>query len=276
MKTKKIIRLGMVLLCSGLLIGTTGCKKWGCTDSNADNYDSKAKKDDGSCVYDNYLTALNQEAYDAADGIMGGKLYSKFWATETGWAAPSGITATDISDYGNFYRCKQCHGWDRMGKEGWYCNRAPKTSRPSVGINLVPHITADDITEIFEHIKNPTGREVNTALTQDGTNGQGDAMPNFGKLLTDAQIWDIVKFLKEEAYDVTNLYDLVVTGTYPNGVRTVSNIGKDGSKTAGDAFYASNCATCHGADGLTIPIVDGPDTLTPGYFGRNKPYEFTA
>jgi hypothetical protein len=30
----------------------TSCKKEGCTDSTASNYDSKAKKNDGSCVYD--------------------------------------------------------------------------------------------------------------------------------------------------------------------------------------------------------------------------------
>lgn len=30
----------------------TGCKKEGCTNGIATNYDSKAKKDDGSCVYD--------------------------------------------------------------------------------------------------------------------------------------------------------------------------------------------------------------------------------
>lgn len=29
----------------------TGCKKEGCTDSAANNYDSEAKKDDGTCTY---------------------------------------------------------------------------------------------------------------------------------------------------------------------------------------------------------------------------------
>lgn len=33
------------------LLAVTGCKKKGCTDPNAENYSSSAKKDDGSCKY---------------------------------------------------------------------------------------------------------------------------------------------------------------------------------------------------------------------------------
>jgi hypothetical protein len=42
------------------LIGTTAisCKKEGCTDSTANNYNSKAKKDDGSCTYDNNVVPV--------------------------------------------------------------------------------------------------------------------------------------------------------------------------------------------------------------------------
>ncbi|CAN5508436.1 hypothetical protein BH11BAC2_BH11BAC2_18870 [soil metagenome] len=45
-KNKSI--LGLIILT--ILIGA-GCKKEGCTDSNADNYDSKADKSNSSCVY---------------------------------------------------------------------------------------------------------------------------------------------------------------------------------------------------------------------------------
>jgi hypothetical protein len=47
MKTLKTITLAAFVLTLGL---TTSCKKEGCTDSSALNYDSDAKKDDGSCV----------------------------------------------------------------------------------------------------------------------------------------------------------------------------------------------------------------------------------
>ena len=42
-----------VFAASILLIGagSTSCKKKGCIDVNADNYNAEAKKDDGSCTY---------------------------------------------------------------------------------------------------------------------------------------------------------------------------------------------------------------------------------
>ncbi len=47
---KKINSILMVILFAVLLVNT-GCKKEGCTDPDSINYDSEAKKDDGSCEY---------------------------------------------------------------------------------------------------------------------------------------------------------------------------------------------------------------------------------
>ena len=49
MKTKHIILPFLSFL---IISGTYSCKKKGCTDPIAYNYNSKAKKDDGSCQYD--------------------------------------------------------------------------------------------------------------------------------------------------------------------------------------------------------------------------------
>jgi rhodanese-related sulfurtransferase len=51
MKTKKIGFISMLLIAS-ILIAFTSCKKDGCTDPLANNYDEDAKKDDGTCLYD--------------------------------------------------------------------------------------------------------------------------------------------------------------------------------------------------------------------------------
>lgn len=43
-------------------VGMASCKKEGCTDSNATNYDSKAKKDDGSCNFDTSPSAAEKKS----------------------------------------------------------------------------------------------------------------------------------------------------------------------------------------------------------------------
>ena len=49
----KKLNLILTALTIGLISITTltSCKKEGCTDGNAGNYDSEAKKDDGTCTY---------------------------------------------------------------------------------------------------------------------------------------------------------------------------------------------------------------------------------
>lgn len=50
MKTTKM-KIGTLLLGAALTMTAVSCKKEGCTDATATNYDEKAKKDDGSCQY---------------------------------------------------------------------------------------------------------------------------------------------------------------------------------------------------------------------------------
>jgi len=51
MKTTKL-RIGTLLMGAAIALTTVSCKKEGCTDATATNYSEKAKKDDGSCVYE--------------------------------------------------------------------------------------------------------------------------------------------------------------------------------------------------------------------------------
>lgn len=48
MKTKKM-KVSVMVLAAALAVGTVSCNRQGCTNPDAVNYDSKAKKDDGSC-----------------------------------------------------------------------------------------------------------------------------------------------------------------------------------------------------------------------------------
>lgn len=60
----------IAILSLGLLVGSTviSCKKKGCTDPNALNYEQNAKKDDGSCTYetDPYTIPTSYSFLDAA------------------------------------------------------------------------------------------------------------------------------------------------------------------------------------------------------------------
>lgn len=51
MKTTKM-KIGTLLLGAAIALTAVSCKKEGCTDATATNYNEKAKKDDGSCVYE--------------------------------------------------------------------------------------------------------------------------------------------------------------------------------------------------------------------------------
>lgn len=215
------------------------------------------------------------QGYLDADGIMGGKLYDKFWATETGWNQ-SDPNLTSYNAKADFYRCKQCHGWDLKGSQGAYISRAANANRPNVSpLNLLTIAAGKTPQELFDALKSSTGRRSVTAdlSTYDpNTNPTtGDKMPDYGSIFTDDHIWDMVKFLKEEAVDVSSLYESQTTGAYPTGSITYSNIGKDGVAANGDATYTAKCMGCHGIDGKLI-LVDGGN-FSIGSFIRSKPYE---
>ena len=56
----------------------TGCKKEGCTDPNANNYNVEAKKDDGTCTYP--TINVNTSGSGASGDIKGaGGTASKTW-----------------------------------------------------------------------------------------------------------------------------------------------------------------------------------------------------
>jgi cytochrome c len=226
-----------------------------------------------SCSNDETIDqgALDQAAYDNADAIRGGQFYDKFWNAD-GFDAPAdpSVKLADITDYGNFYRCKQCHGWDQKARVGWYINRAPKTNRPNVAPVGLIGVKSDEIRELFDELTGG-GAAIDPARTADGTDTSlgGDEMPDYSKIFTDDQVWDLVKFLKEGALDTEQLYDLATSGTYPTGTKTLNNLGKNGSASAGDTFFANNCASCHGTDGKQIQL----EGKSLGDFVRGGPHE---
>lgn len=57
MKKVKSMKVGMMVLVASLTLGTVSCNKKGCTDPTAINYNDSAKKDDGSCIFEDVTTS---------------------------------------------------------------------------------------------------------------------------------------------------------------------------------------------------------------------------
>lgn len=203
-------------------------------------------------------SAADQAAYDAANGINGAQMYDH----------PLNYIEADQTKYPNentnFFRCKSCHGWDLLGQKGVLINKQSSATYPvAVDLNLYEWAHSHSIREVFDAVKNSGGRVYSDALDS--------KMADYGKILSDANIWDIVKFLKETAHDVSEFYDMSTTGTYPNGTKTFSNISKGGDAAAGLVTYKAKCQVCHGADGTQIDIYC--KGLFLGEMFRNDPHE---
>lgn len=211
--------------------------------------------------------------YEVAELGNGGIMYDKFWAEE------SGFDQTDANfdlynDNSNFFRCKQCHAWDGLGTEGSYINRAPSATRPNVtNLNLYElskNKSAEELYNAMMRTENRRDISFDPSTYDPSSNAaEGDQMPNYSQILTSDQVWDLVKFMKEGMFDVSELYVASYGGTYPTGTATYGSLGKDGNADNGNAYYTANCASCHGADGTSIDL-DGKGV---GGFTRSKPYE---
>lgn len=211
-------------------------------------------------------------AYDNASVLKGGILYNQFYSVEAGYDTSS-YTAHKYKAKSNFFACRACHGWDYKGQGGQYINRDANGTRPHIApVDLNEVALNDAPQDIFDFIKDATGKRdtsYDLSLYNASSNfTEGDKMPNFSQILTDAQIWDLVKFIKEGTWNTDNLYDAVITGTYPTGTITYTNMGKTGNATNGKAWYISKCASCHGSTGQGPQLVGPGGTQTLGKYSR--------
>jgi len=209
----------------------------------------------------------------SADGLTGGAAYSKWWTASAGGSdtAPTTTAAAD------FYRCKACHAWDGLGNAASYANRTGQSTlratRPDVSsVNLRSTANSKTVQQLFDLVRHVGAR---------GIDASDNTHPDFSTQMTDAQAWNIVKFMKEEWAPANMLYDLEVAGpamyvdytadppVVVAPTLTYSNVGALGDEANGQAIVAAKCASCHGPDGTTLDI--GGRSL--GQFVREKPNE---
>jgi mono/diheme cytochrome c family protein len=190
------------------------------------------------------------QAFDDADPVRGGQLYDKWWdvpgvldgseptSSNPGYALTQGTrTGPDT------WRCKECHGWDYRGRDGAY---AEGSSRHT-GVAGLTHASGDPADELFETVKEGLA---------------GSAMSSFKAHLSDADIWDIVKFLKEAMIDETQLINY----------ETKTPIGANSAH--GQSLFSSTCAICHGSDGKQLNFGDAAEPEYVGTVASDNPWEF--
>jgi len=188
-------------------------------------------------------------SYTNADMVRGGQLYDKYWKVTDG-DPPTGehllYPSFGQKNGGDTWRCKECHGWDYIGKDGRYSSGSHYT-----GIQgLFP--ASMSLWRAYLTIKADHGYSASD--------------------LTDTDIWDLVKFYREGLIDISIIYpgDGTFTGDVDLGGLLFNN-GVPGSESGATKTNGS-CSSCHGTDGTT-EIVAGYDAF-PGYLSNENPQEF--
>jgi mono/diheme cytochrome c family protein len=156
------------------------------------------------------------KAEDVSSIVRGGQLYDKWFAvigaekpSETHPAWPSSNTKKK----GNAtHRCKSCHGWDLMGKDGAYASGSYKT-----GIKGLKSFEGAPAEKII-------------AAMNDSTHG-------FAGKMSDQDFADIANFVSNGQVDMDAIID------------RKTKLAKGGDADKGAAYYNTVCAGCHAKDG---------------------------
>ena len=196
-----------------------------------------------------FREAEEPDAYINADMTRGGLLYDKYWVV-TGGEVPTGehplYPTLGAKTGADTWRCKECHGWDYIGKDGRYSGGS--------------HYTG--IKGLF-----PANQSLWRAyLTVKDDHGFGSAG------LSDVEIWDLVKFYREGLIDIRSV--LVENGVFKGDIssgKTLYNDGIPGFDSGGTSINTS-CTSCHGVDG-TNEIVSGFDAYV-GFLSNDNPQEY--
>jgi len=163
--------------------------------------------------------------YASASAMRGAHLYDD-WQTTTGTATtgnnPLYAQTTGQSTGATTWRCKECHGVDYRGKDGFYATGTHATGVKGL-LGTAANLDAD---EIYAALSGPCLGPANTAA---------------GGYLSDADRWDLVKFIREGIVDVTTFLDATGAPVAPD----LAN---------GQVLYEDQCKRCHGADGAKVNI----------------------
>jgi mono/diheme cytochrome c family protein len=199
---------------------------------------------------------------NADEGMLayGGKIYDK-WFKVVGEPKPADThmswPASNTKKKGNAtHRCKSCHGWDYMGKDGAYASGSYMTG----------------ITGVRAHDGGDPSKVV--AILKDKTHG-------YAGMMDDTAMMAVATFVTNGQVDMDKYIDRA-------SKKAIGNAAK------GKNYYGTLCVNCHGQDGrlpkemaalgglsnknpweVMHKILNGqPDEAMPGL--RSLPLEVTA
>jgi thiosulfate dehydrogenase len=189
----------------------------------------------------------NRESFNEAMHISrGGQLYDNWWRTTTNTDKPEADhplwktqTGNKRSGYST-YRCKECHGWDYLGKDGAY----GKGSHYTGFVGVYSASQKMSINEIEAVLKGSTNRD-----------------HDFSKYIDNEDISDLALFIKKGLVDTSKL--VKADGT-PVG----------GNYSQGKSLFMNNCMhMCHGGDGTMINFGESEKPEFVGTVASNNPWE---
>ena len=172
--------------------------------------------------------------------MEGGKLYDNWFSTlgvdkpkETHalWPASNTKKSGDVT-----WRCKSCHGWDFMGKDGAYASGSYKS-----GITGIRSFEGKDPAMVEKILRGPE-------------HGYTPAM------IPDDALSKIALFVTNGQFDLDAFID-----------RTSKKSNGDAGK--GKVIYDTSCYLCHGKDGkdMNFKTADAPEYL--GTLSNGNPWE---
>lgn len=170
----------------------------------------------------------------------GGRLYDKWWkvsgTAEPKQANPAYPAGSKYKGKGD-WRCKECHGWDYLGKDGAYGKGGHFTGIKGIkgAMNMAP-------------------AKVKSVLT--------DKNHALGGMMGDADLQDLAMFVSKGQVDMAKYID-------PKTKKA------KGDKAKGEPIFNTVCANCHGRDGTLDedgkPLASDSEPL--GLVANDNPWE---
>ncbi|WP_081914481.1 c-type cytochrome [Thermus caliditerrae] len=191
------------------------------------------------------LGVLGQNAPDPWRIQRGGQLYDH-WIKAKGVEAPAGdhplwaLQNTNTRKGTDTWRCKECHGWDYLGKDGAYGSGSHFTG--FAGVLQVRDKSLEEILALLKGSKNPKH--------------------DFSPYLSQEDLEDLALFLKYGTWDPRTAVDY----------KAKKPLKANPDLAQGRSIYRV-CASCHGEEGKNINFGTEEAPEYVGTLAKDNPQE---